>query len=51
MLSPPFIRADRYGTRCSSVVLVGHDMIRFAERRYGPNAIMLGESDERIERR
>lgn len=51
MLSPPFIRADRYGTRCSSVVLVGNEAIRFAERRYGPNGIVLGDSDERLERR
>ena len=51
MLSPPFIRADRYGTRASSVVLVGNDTLRFAERRFGPNGIVLGESDERFARR
>lgn len=51
MLSPPFIRADRYGTRCSSVVLVGNETIRFAERRFGPNGLVLGESDERFARR
>jgi uncharacterized protein with NRDE domain len=50
MLSPPFIRGDRYGTRCSSVVLVGNDQIRFVERRFGPNGVLLGESDERFER-
>lgn len=50
MLSPPFIRGERYGTRCSSVVLVGNDQIRFAERRFGPNGVFLGETDERFER-
>ncbi|HJR72697.1 MAG TPA: NRDE family protein [Luteimonas sp.] len=43
-LSPPFVRSERYGTRCSSVVLVGADRIVFAERRFGPNAQPLGES-------
>lgn len=43
-LSPPFVRSERYGTRCSSVVLVGADRIVFAERRFGPNAAPLGES-------
>jgi len=43
-LSPPFVRGERYGTRCSSVVLVGDDDIVFAERRYGPDAQFLGET-------
>jgi len=43
-LSPPFVRGERYGTRCSSVVLVGDDGIVFAERRYGPDAAFLGET-------
>lgn len=43
-LSPPFVRGDRYGTRCSSVVLVGDDAIVFAERRFGPDAVLLGDS-------
>jgi uncharacterized protein with NRDE domain len=42
-LSPPFVRGERYGTRCSSVVLVGTDAIVFAERRFGPDAAPLGE--------
>ena len=37
-LSPPFVRGARYGTRCSSVVLVGTEEIRFLERRYGADA-------------
>jgi uncharacterized protein with NRDE domain len=43
-LSPPFVSGDRYGTRCSSVVLIGHDRFVFAERRFGPNAVPAGES-------
>jgi uncharacterized protein with NRDE domain len=44
MLSPPFVRGERYGTRCSTVVLVGRDAVVFAERRFGPDAAPLGES-------
>lgn len=36
-LSSPFVRGERYGTRCSSVVLVADDHIVFAERRFGPH--------------
>jgi uncharacterized protein with NRDE domain len=43
-LSPPFVRGERYGTRCSSVVLVSATDIVFAERRYGPDAASIGES-------
>jgi len=43
-LSPPFVSDERYGTRCSSVVLAGHDHIVFAERRFGPHAVPAGES-------
>lgn len=43
-LSPPFVRNERYGTRCSSVVLIGRDQIVFAERRFGPSAQVLGEN-------
>ena len=35
---------DRYGTRCSSVVLIGRDHFVFAERRFGPNAVPAGDS-------
>ena len=44
-LSPPFVRDARYGTRCSTVVLVQADGIRFVERRFGPDAQPTGESD------
>ncbi len=43
-LSPPFVRGERYGTRCSSVVLVERESIVFAERRYGPDGVPQGES-------
>jgi uncharacterized protein with NRDE domain len=43
-LSPPFVLGERYGTRCSSVVLIDHERFVFAERRFGPNAAPAGES-------
>ena len=49
-LSPPFVRDARYGTRCSTVVLVQADGIRFVERRFGPDAQVLGESDAWLSR-
>ncbi len=44
MLSPPFIRGDAYGTRASSVVLIGREQTLFVERRFGPNGSALGET-------
>ena len=44
ILSPPFVRGARYGTRCSTVVLVDADSILFVEHRFGPEAQRLGES-------
>lgn len=44
VLSPPFVRGERYGTRCSSIVLIEAQDILFAERRYGPDALLLGET-------
>ena len=49
-LSPPFVSGERYGTRCSSVVLIGHGHILFAERRYGPTAAPQGESFVKLPR-
>src|SRR5688500_8862487 len=43
-LSPPFVSGERYGTRCSSIVLIGYDHLVFSERRFGPNAVPAGES-------
>jgi len=43
-LSPPFVSGERYGTRCSTVVLVGPEYIVFAEKRFGPSGVPTGES-------
>jgi uncharacterized protein with NRDE domain len=44
MLAPPFIVSPRYGTRCSTVVLVAHDgRADFIERRF---AAAGGQTDE-----
>ena len=43
-LSPPFLRGEIYGTRCSTIVLATKDEITFVERRFGPNAAPAGES-------
>ncbi|HEY5782630.1 MAG TPA: NRDE family protein [Lysobacter sp.] len=43
-LSPPFVRSAHYGTRCSSVVVIGNDEITFVERRFGADAVPLGET-------
>lgn len=44
LLSPPFVLGERYGTRCSTVVLVDDGSITFVERRFGAQAQVLGES-------
>ncbi|MCM2338708.1 MAG: NRDE family protein, partial [Lysobacter sp.] len=44
MLSPPFVRSDTYGTRCSTVVLVERGQLLFVERRYGPDARVCGQT-------
>ncbi len=49
-LSPPFVRGERYGTRCSTVVLVAADAITFVERRFGPDALPLGETAAELSR-
>ncbi len=49
-LSPPFIRGERYGTRCSSIVTVGNDgHAEFAERRFGRNGEFQGETRENLQ--
>lgn len=47
-LAPPFIRGARYGTRASSVVLIGADAIDFAERDYGPEALLVRDQRVRL---
>ena len=48
MLSPPFVLDATYGTRCSSVVLIGAWELLFAERRYGADGAATGTSIERL---
>lgn len=48
MLSPPFVLGERYGTRCSSIVLIGNDEIVFVERRFGPNGVEAGNTLSRL---
>ena len=43
-LSPPFVSGERYGTRCSTVVLAGPEHVVFAEKRFGPSGVPTGES-------
>ena len=44
-LSPAFIRGRDYGTRASTVILVGHDgYARIHERRFGPDGVFEGET-------
>jgi len=44
MLSPPFVRGARYGTRCSTLVLADAHGFVFAERRFGPDALQQGDT-------
>jgi uncharacterized protein with NRDE domain len=44
LLSPPFVSGESYGTRCSTIVLVGAGEVSFFERRFGPNAQPAGET-------
>ncbi len=44
-LSPAFIRQREYGTRASTLILVGHDgRTRIHERRFGPEGVFDGET-------
>lgn len=44
-LSSPFVRHERYGTRCSTVLLVGHDgHTTLIERRFDANGTLTGAS-------
>ena len=48
-LSPAFISADHYGTRASTVLLIGKDgSAVFVERRFGPRGIPLGQTEKRF---
>ncbi|MEC9357927.1 MAG: NRDE family protein [Pseudomonadota bacterium] len=47
-LSAPFIHGAEYGTRASTVVVVGEAEVRFIERRFGPNGQPEGNSDSSL---
>jgi uncharacterized protein with NRDE domain len=47
-LSPAFIAAERYGTRATTVVLVGRNEVVFVERRFAPQGTPLGETSQRF---
>lgn len=47
-LSSPFIVGDHYGTRASSLLLVGGGEGRLLERRFGPRGVPTGGSDLRF---
>lgn len=49
-LSPPFVRDTAYGTRASTVVLVTRETVMLHERRFGPDALVQGESNLRLPR-
>jgi uncharacterized protein with NRDE domain len=45
-LSPPFIEAEHYGTRASTVIVVdAHGTVRLREQRFGPFGLALGSSE------
>lgn len=44
LLAPPFVLHPVYGTRCSTVLLVGAEGIRMVERRFDPEGHPAGES-------
>jgi len=46
MLSSPFIRNERYGTRCSTLVLLEHSgALSLTERRFDPSGHVIGDSE------
>jgi len=48
-LSPLFIAGDRYGTRASTVLLIGRDgAVLFIERAFGPGGAPLGITEKRF---
>jgi uncharacterized protein with NRDE domain len=48
-LSPAFIADEHYGTRASTVLLIGRDgSATFVERRYGPRGAAIGATEKRF---
>ena len=49
-LSPPFIRGENYGTRCSTIVTISNEgLAEFAEHRFGPNGLFDGETRQNLQ--
>ncbi len=45
LLSSPFIKNERYGTRCTTLILRRVDgMVRFQEKRFDAQGLIVGES-------
>ncbi|MCB1625420.1 MAG: NRDE family protein [Pseudomonadales bacterium] len=45
-LSSPFVQHESYGTRCSTVVMIGHDSVtRIIERRFDRDGQLAGETE------
>lgn len=52
LLSPAFIRGDRYGTRCCTVLAMTHEgEVHYHERRFGPMGHYQGETVEYLQLR
>ena len=47
-LSACFITGDEYGTRASSVVLLGPEECLFSERIYAPRGMLMGQSQHTL---
>lgn len=45
LLSSPFIVSPHYGTRCSTVLMLGPDEMLFTERRFDSAGVSTGDSD------
>lgn len=49
MLSPAFIRSERYGTRASTLIAIDHSGCGWiSERRFGPEGVFEGETTLRV---
>lgn len=45
LVAPTFIASAMYGTRASTVLMIGHDgLVQFHERRFGPQGALMGDS-------
>lgn len=50
LLSSPFIRSERYGTRCSTIVTISHDgEVRLAERSFDAAGVTTGDVEHRFQ--